>query len=529
MAEQKEKLTFIVAALDKASAPFKRMANAANKMAAPFRRMALQFKQLGKNLGFDRIGKAAGKMKTAFADLGRAAFRLVAPLGALGFALVSTATSMRQLEAQAASVGLSTDALLGYQGAIQDLGFDAEKVVDLVEEMNNKIGESKGLGATTPVKEALHMLKLDMREIAALKSEEQFERIMDAAAKMQDQQKAVSAVDILMGGDANKIMGSLRVKAKEQGVTVKELLAQYRAMNLTTKEGRAGLQVFYQAWQKLTTVAKSGFTELLGLIGEKLAPMLERMSTWIMDNFDDIKTAFVDGLPHAIETVIAAFKGLKRAVAPIGDFFSWMSKTIGVENTVMVTFAAIVSMIVVPAIAGLAIAFIALGNAIYATPVGWIAGAIMGLVAVGTFLYAKWEKVTELWKEYSDLLYMTPLAPFKIMVDLVVSLIGHWDALINKIQHNWKIIKNFGNMLGSVYNSVFGNDDEESSAKASGGVAQYRDQARAGRAATMSRSEHTSNARVLVDVNAPQGSSMSMSGDADITGRLNTGPILAGL
>lgn len=253
MAEQKEKLTFIVSALDKATAPFKRMSAAANKMAAPFRRMALQFKQLGRNLGLDRIGKAARKMKTAFLDLGAAAVKLVAPLGALGFALVSTATSMRQLEAQAASVGLSTDALLGYQGAVQDLGFDAEKVVDLVEEMNNKFGESKGLGVTTPVKEALSILKVDLREIAALKPEEQFEHIMDAAAKMKDQQKAVSAVDILMGGDANKIMGSLRAKAAEQGMTVKDLLAQYRAMNLTTKEGRSGLQAFYQSWQKLDT------------------------------------------------------------------------------------------------------------------------------------------------------------------------------------------------------------------------------------------------------------------------------------
>lgn len=534
MADRKEKLTFVISALDKASAPFKRMASAANRMAAPFRRMGMQFKAMGKNIGFDRMGKAMGRVRGAFSELGGAVARLLAPLGALGFALVKVSTDMQRIEAQAASVGISTEALLGYVGAVKALGFDADKVVDLVEEMNNKIGESKGLGATTPVKEALHMLKLDFREIAKLKPEEQFERIMNAAAGMKDQQMASSAVDILMGGDANKIMGSLRAQAKEQNTTVEALLAKYRKMNLTTDEGRAGLKQFAEGWKKFAAIISSAFTELMGVVGNQLAPMFENMSTWILENFDEIKTAFKDKLPSAIKAVGAAFKGLYKAVSPIADFFSWLSDTIGTENTAMVAFAGVLTMTVLPAIASLTTAFIVLGGAIGFTPLGWIIGAFAGLVAIGVTLYKNWDRLTELWEKYSDLLYLTPLAPLKGIIDIVDRLVTKWDGLVASFKRGANIFSGVGN----AFKNFFGIGDEGSKNRDAAEVAQrgagsrYLEQSRAtmnkARTFKSSRTEHTNNASVQVVVTAPEGSTMSTSGDADISASLNTGMMLAG-
>ena len=555
MADRKEKLTFVISALDKASAPFKRMAASANRMAAPFRRMGIQFKAMGKSLGFDRMGKAVGRIRGAFSDMGGAITRLLAPLGALGFALVKVSTDMQRIEAQAASVGMSTDALLGYVGAVKALGFDADKVVDLVEEMNNKIGESKGLGATTPVKEAMHMLKLDFQEIAKLKPEEQFERIMNAAAGMKDQQMASSAVDILMGGDANKIMGSLRAQADEQNTTVKELLAKYRKMNLTTDEGRAGLKQFSESWKNFSTIISSAFTELMGVVGNQLAPMFKNMSTWIMENFDEIKTAFKDKLPGAIKAVGAAFRGLYNAVSPIVEFFSWLSETIGTENAAMVGFAGVLTLTVLPAIASLTTAFIALGSAIGFTPLGWIVGAFAAVVAIGVTLYKNWERVTEAWNKYSDALYFTPLAPLKIMVDLVGLLIDNFDTLWSVIKEGMGYLKenlwdpflkglkmlmgnlgelfegirskveamsNIGKNLKSGFKQFFGLGGDQD-------VDRARGMAEKSRQFTNNKfSEHTNNANVNVVVAAPEGSTMSTSGDADISASLNTGAIMVG-
>ncbi|MGR3468504.1 MAG: hypothetical protein ACU0CI_11575 [Shimia sp.] len=116
----------------------------------------------------------------------------------------------REMQALAASVGQNVDTMEALAVAGKALGFNYDNIVDLAEEMHNKLGEFAGLGEMNSAKEALEMIGLEFKDLKKLKPEDQFEKIVDAIAGMEDAQKASSAADMLFGGEASKFFGDLR-------------------------------------------------------------------------------------------------------------------------------------------------------------------------------------------------------------------------------------------------------------------------------------------------------------------------------
>ena len=200
-------------------------------------------------------------------------------------AIVNQATAANV--ALAKSVGVSSEFLEAMGAAVAPLGFEMENVIDLVEEMNNKIGESKGLGVPmTAVTEATRILGLEFKKIKDLAPEEQFIQILDAAKNLEDQQAAVSAVDILMGGEANRILGFLRT----QDESLLELIQKQMELNMLTDAGRKGAERFNNVFIDMKTVINSAKQEFFGLLGNALSPLLEEYSEWIRANNKIIKS-----------------------------------------------------------------------------------------------------------------------------------------------------------------------------------------------------------------------------------------------
>lgn len=221
---------------------------------------------------------------------------------ALGALIVTTNRETAEMANLAQSVGLSAETLEALTGVVKNVGFQADNVVDLVEEMNNKFGEMAGLGEMTAVKESLQILNLEFKELQRLKPEEQFQQIIDAALQLEDQQKAVAAVDMLMGGEANKILGFLRA----QGTTLEDILQRYKDINLLTEEGREGAQKFTMIWGQFTTILQSVLQLFSGLVGEAMAPLVEEFTDFVVLNKDLIKTQ----VKQWAEAVVSAFKFL---------------------------------------------------------------------------------------------------------------------------------------------------------------------------------------------------------------------------
>jgi hypothetical protein len=260
------------------------------------------------------IGRGVARLSTGLArttaGLAVPAAGLATGLGA-GLVLLNQATVRSQ--GLAAAVRVSADTLEGLADAVSSVGFESDNVVDLLEEMNNKFGESAGLKITGSTADALKILGVRFKELKKLQPEQQFFRIADAILKLPDGQKAVSAADILLGGEANKIFGALRA----QGTPLQQIIADYKALNVQTETSRRGAQAFASQWARITTVISTGLRFAAGEIGAVLEPELIKLSAYLTEN----RGMFRKWVGEIVKKVPEAFQKARDTAAEFGKFW----------------------------------------------------------------------------------------------------------------------------------------------------------------------------------------------------------------
>lgn len=261
----------------------------------------------GISRGVARLSSGLARTATSLAT---PAAGLATGLG-VGFVMLNKATVKSQGLARA--VGLTADTLEGLAGAVSAVGFEADNVVDLIEEMNNKFGESAGLKITSSTADALKILGLKFKELKKLNPEQQFFKISDAILNLQNAQKAVSAADILFGGEGNKIFGALRA----QGKPLREIIADYKALNLQTESSRKGAQAFANQWARITTTVSTGLRFLAGEVGAVLEPELVKLSAYLVANQGNFRA----WVAEAVKKVPGAFAAMRTAAADFGAFW----------------------------------------------------------------------------------------------------------------------------------------------------------------------------------------------------------------
>jgi len=289
--------------------------------------------------GFAKVSKLSGDFKKADSSAQKfskalkasakvaGAFALAAGGAAVGVGVFVTKTNKATVEALALSeaLGLSANKAMALDTILKPVGLGAENVADLMEELNNKLGESKGLEALTPVKESLSILGLKFQEINKLKPEEQFQKITDSALKMKDAQQAAAAVDILMGGEANKVISILR----QRGGSLDDIIEKQNRFNFLNKEAIEGAKNYIKNLGNLEMVFSTISKEISGLVGKVLNPFLDSLGELIAKNKDLIKTKIdqfiikiknvIGDLIQPVSAVIATFKGLSTVLFNIGQ------------------------------------------------------------------------------------------------------------------------------------------------------------------------------------------------------------------
>lgn len=352
-----------------------------------------------------------GSFKNAAGQIGRMGAAVGAGVGVVGTAVTMTNKLTAEHTALAQSLGVSADGLTAWGGLAKEAGYDADAVGDLFEELNNKLGESAGLGEITPVTESLQILGLSFEELQGLKPEEQFERVAEAIQNLDDHAQAVSAADILMGGEANKFFGYLRTR--EQGVGA--LLAQQKRLNVLSQEGRAGAQKYNVAFGRFGTVVSSVTQEVFGLIGGALAPVVDewgpKLADWVRANrsgFSEIGASVGRLVPAIVSfgrgvVSVASFVG--RAVNGLASVFGGF-ENVAIAVGVALSAKAAVSLftfgqslftagqaiapLISTALPGLVGGIKAVGLAIMSNPLGLV---IAGVVAGVWRLISAWDEL----------------------------------------------------------------------------------------------------------------------------------------
>ena len=303
----------------------------------------------------------------------------------------------------AKAVGLSIEAYKALEGAFKGLGFEGDKVVDLMEEMNNKLGERKALGALSSVDDAFIMLGIRFRDIQNLRPEQQFNKILDVATRLADPQIASSAVDMLMGGDANKMLGHLR----SLGLSMTQLVKKQEKLNFLSQEGADGATRWDANLTLLTSSISSISAEIAGLLGEALSPLNEATLEWIENNRELIKTKIV----KFVKAVSANVKKVIGFIDSAVDSFGGWENVLSLVKKALI---GIVSFKIISGIFRLVSAMKALAAAkLLLNPTQAIAGGL----ALGAALFGE-----DLWNFFTD--QPSNIGAFLSNPDAIINAIG---------------------------------------------------------------------------------------------------------
>lgn len=294
-----------------------------DKITKPVRKMGKSVRSfsLSAEKNLRKVDKVSSKLSEGLLKIGKNA--AIGAAGIASLAIVGASAVNAQAlatENMSKAMGANIQTVETVSGAIQGIGLDAEAVTDLFEEMNNKFGESAGLAELAPVTESLAILGLEFEKIKKLSPDEQFRAITDAALKLESATQAQAAADILMGAEANKIIGTLR----QQGKSFADIENAHKMLTFRTERSRQGARDHAIEQAKAGKVIASLGMEISGLIGLHLTPLIKK--------FNDFSIKNKELISQSID------KFFEKVGNSIGDVSTILERTIGWFNNLGATF-----------------------------------------------------------------------------------------------------------------------------------------------------------------------------------------------
>ncbi|ENN91155.1 phage tail tape measure protein [Bartonella bovis] len=434
-----------------------------DKITAPIKRIQKRLTHLSNKLRVPRFMAATRKVTESLKGVGNAlgavTSRVSVLSGALGLAgggLVASLTAVTMktmhmgdsLHHASRHLGMSVKDLQLWGDAADNSGYSAEKFQQSLAVLNRRsaqalAGQKRGImgfqALGISVKDASGKLKSNSNLL---------EEITDKMSKIDNQAQRQHIAALLFGGDGKEMAAMLSQgmepikelfeKAKKSGWLMGADVAHYAA-DLSDKLGAFK--------KKLGGVANFIGAQFMPVIND----MIDAFSKLIDENRDLIQTTVANWariVRKAIQDLCDPTSELRQNITNVTEsikgWFKWLEPLTGEISLFKIGLAALVAFIVGPliaAIAALTVAFFTFGTAVMTTPIGWIAAAIIGLIAAGVALYVYWDKIK---KWFSALLDGIADAFYKFGA-IIILLPGGWIigliAGIYKLYKNWEAVK----------------------------------------------------------------------------------------
>lgn len=278
----------------------------------------------GLDSAYAMIAGFKNRIQGAFSSFSLGGLGKLAAVGAGIFGLskaVESIQSLAEVGKTAERLGVATENLMGLSQAAKEAGVNSEEFVNLLGKVQAKAGEGSADTAA-----ALTLLGTSVVELRKLAPDEQFLRIADGIAKIQNpsQQAALatklfkeSGVKLLpvlrQGSDALRafIAEQQRLGIALSGVDIAKAMRADESLERLSKTWRG-------TWQKIiitTAPAMETIGNAFSRILEKLSPVFD----WISRAF----TAVLDVAIPVFEAVVSALSEVVKGVA------SWATATLG--------------------------------------------------------------------------------------------------------------------------------------------------------------------------------------------------------
>lgn len=448
--------------------------SAVDNMTRPVRRMAGSISNMTQSVesGLRDIDAATSRLSSSLFSVGKTAATGIAGITSAAIVGASAINGMQaETENMARAMGANINTVEAVASGIRGIGLDAEAVTDLYEEMNNKFGESAGIKELGPVTESLGILGLEFGKLKKLSPDEQFRAITDAALKMEDATQAQAAADILMGAEANKIIGTLRL----QGKSMDDIIKNHEMLSFRTEKSRQGASAMAAEQAKTTKIMSSMGKEISGLIGSALTPLIEKFNTFMVNNKELIS-----------QNMSKLFDSIAGSVGDVGEKMGSLMKWVGNLGANFNKFVEMASLIgkIALAVGGLLLTlkiFIGVMTAVNLVmslnPAGMmILGINAAIIAIGALtvaIYSNWDGITDyfggIWdsitQSFNDGIAFIQNALAWSPIDAVTE---SWGGLTDYFSGLFGgISEMYESTLGSVMNGInsvgdfFSSDDED--------------------------------------------------------------------
>ena len=320
-------------------------------------------------LGFDiqdmsKLDKYKSSIKQGISELKSMATVATATMGVMLAGITSVNNETTKMTNLSEAMGVDINLVQGLGHAVKSIGLDYEHVTDLAEELNNKIGESKSIYQDWLKGDKLEGKKLKLvggvedsfkgldfsiidkkfkgldlehqfKLFSSKNATEQLKLVMDTASKMKDAQKAASMVDILLGGEANKILSLLRSKH----MTLSELIKAQEKMNFLDKEGIAGAKAYSAEISNAKGIWHTIIQQFSGIMGKYLTPIVKKTDEWITAHKKIIQ---VD-IKKYVVVIIDVFRRLFHVVGMVWRGIDKLAQSFGGWSSIMPILATIIA------------------------------------------------------------------------------------------------------------------------------------------------------------------------------------------
>ena len=279
-------------------------------------------------------GAVTGTLRGGMKAGGLAATGTAIGLGGLmaaGAGAVAINAHTNEQVGMARSYGVSANTFRAWDGVGKQMGLSGESFGDLGEELANKIGEMKALGKQSSVTDSFAMMGLNLKDLEGKSNEEQLALVLNRAQKMGDSQESRAAVDILLSGEANKILAWMR----QSGKTYEQLMATQKRYILTTDEtdeaaGR-GQFALSNLWVSVSTAAQAVVGSLMGDLAPSITKCADELVSWFKGGGKDLLVGGVKGFATGLmdfwnndlqPVVTSLWQGLKWLAEFIENHFA---------------------------------------------------------------------------------------------------------------------------------------------------------------------------------------------------------------
>ena len=583
MAARQSRFDLIINAVERVSAPFRRIEQAMDSVRERTERVGQALGRLGQASGFGRLSGAlsalGGSLRSVAREgqaglerLGALAGRLSLLFGAAGggaFALAHEAASAGAEASKFSSmVGLSTANWQEYAGAARLAGVEADELASLMLTL-----QERAVNAANGEEGDIEMLKL--MGISAKNARGELKNADSLLLELADRVKQMRDA-----GEMGKAAGIMNQLGGEEGARLLDLL----------QNGRSGLLAMRREARELGLVladddvqASKDFNFSLARVsatfrgmgltlGKAFLPalttLLDKFQAWLKVQRDIVGAGFEAWVERLdLDAVWASVERFFTALGRLGGALQHVADLCGGWGNALTMLAALLGGRLVLSLGALIASVGQLGMALLATPVGWFLGIVAAIAGAAYLIYKNWDGIETyfrgLWEgvqaafERSWLLgivqALTSFHPARWVMDGINELVatltgvdlysigGQWiDSLLQGVKEGWTKLTGWLGKGVDAITGVFREDSASGAAGTDGGTAAFpmadplNMMPGARELLRSNRSEHVERQENTVRIIAPegmrlegdgQGRGLSVRGEVAEAGILNAGAI----